>query len=996
MKFFKRLLAFMTLAVIVGGNLLAQGTTGQLTGTVLTEGSGLPGATVTATSPNLQGARVAYTDVNGNYTLGALPPGDYTVRFEMESMQTVTREVKVGVGQTSRADVTLGLSTLAESMTIIGAAPAVLETTQVQTNLSGAEIEALPIGRTLLATTSLAPGVNTNGPGNNLTISGSYAYDNLYLVNGVAIVENLRGQPHNLFIEDAIQETTIFTAGAISAEFGRFGGGVVSAITKSGGNDFSGTLRDSLTNDAWTETSDFRNPSTGAAQPDPRDKVNSVYEGTLGGRIVRDRLWFFAAGRKNDTSNEGFFALSGLPFDVGASSFRKEAKLTGQITASHSLIGSYLDASVKGTNNCQPLSGTGCLDMTAIDPEVENPNTFYTAQYNGILSPRLLVEASYAKKEFQFLGFGGASSDRILGTPIRDFGPTGGDYFYNAPQFSELNPESRDSEQAGVKGTFYLGTKSLGTHNLTAGYDGWKESTESNNFQSASNFQVATFAFAPEQDATGRVIRTTISAGDAILYWPIFESSLGSDAKTSAFYVNDKWDLSSHFSFNLGARYDKLDIVDQAGQKQADDSEISPRLGVIYDAFGDGRIRANASYSRYVSRLSENIFGSASTAGSPALFYYNYNGPDIVGSPQDALRQLFAWFDANGGYPGLTDPEILTFIRIPGATTEIGDNLRSPSVDEWTLGLGSQIGRRAFLRADYINRNWNNFYTTQRDRETGTVVANTATGQLADKGVIYNSELYDRNYDAVQLQGQYRISERLNLAGNYTWSELKGNITGETAGSGPIADTAYTYPEYQGFAQRNPIGFLGADQTHRLRAWLSFDQPTPFGNFNVSVLQRFDSGTPFSEIGAIDVRRSATRLPDGVVNPGYAGAPTTVTYFFSDRGEFRWDDVTATDLALNYNLPIRDLGFFIQGELINAFNEQAQIGGDTSIVTGATTACVQNVGANAGQRCDLFNPFTATPIEGVHWRRGQNFGKAAVVGDFQLPRTYRVSVGLKF
>lgn len=153
MRDFKRLFVFITVTLLVSSNLFAQATTGHLTGTVMTEGSGLPGATVTATSPNLQGARVGYTDVNGNYTLGALPPGDYTVRFEMQSMQTVTREVKVGVGQTSRTDVTLGLSRLDDSITIIGAAPAVLETTQVQTNLTGAEIEALPIGRTLLATT---------------------------------------------------------------------------------------------------------------------------------------------------------------------------------------------------------------------------------------------------------------------------------------------------------------------------------------------------------------------------------------------------------------------------------------------------------------------------------------------------------------------------------------------------------------------------------------------------------------------------------------------------------------------------------------------------------------------------------------------------------------------------------------------------------------------------------------------------------------------------
>src|SRR5512134_3187898 len=78
-----------------------------------------------------------------------------------------------------------------------------------------------------------------------LSIEGAMAYDSVFLLNGVAITENVRGQPFNLFIEDAIQETTVSTSG-ISAEYGRFGGGVVNAITKSGGNSFSGSYRQSF------------------------------------------------------------------------------------------------------------------------------------------------------------------------------------------------------------------------------------------------------------------------------------------------------------------------------------------------------------------------------------------------------------------------------------------------------------------------------------------------------------------------------------------------------------------------------------------------------------------------------------------------------------------------------------------------------------------------------------------------------------------------------
>ena len=95
-------------------------------------------------------------------------------------------------------------------------------------------------------------------------ISGAPSYENTFYVDGSVINETLRGQPQNLFIEDALQETTIQT-GAISAEYGRFTGGVVTAISKSGGNDFTGSLRDSLTNPKWTSQTPLNEPRPASA-----------------------------------------------------------------------------------------------------------------------------------------------------------------------------------------------------------------------------------------------------------------------------------------------------------------------------------------------------------------------------------------------------------------------------------------------------------------------------------------------------------------------------------------------------------------------------------------------------------------------------------------------------------------------------------------------------------------------------------------------------------
>src|SRR5207253_9660216 len=170
--------------------------------------------------------------------------------------------------------------------------------------------------------------------------------------------------------------------------------------------------------------------------------------------------------------------------------------------------------------------------------------------------------------------------------------------------------------------------------------------------------------------------------------------------------------------------------------------------------------------------------------------------------------------------------------------------LASPSVNEWSVGASTQIGK-GFLRADLIRRDWKDFYTSFTNQQTGQVTL--ATGAKADFTLVRNSNDFKRDYNAVEVQGQYRLIRNLTVGGNYTYSRLRGNYTGETSGGGPVTEGSdnTSYPQYHAFDQSNPIGYLSSDQTHKIRAWSSYDLPTRLGNFNVSVLERFDSGQPY-------------------------------------------------------------------------------------------------------------------------------------------------------
>ncbi|MGH7484794.1 MAG: TonB-dependent receptor, partial [bacterium] len=557
---------------------------------------------MTISSPSLLGTRTAVTDANGNYNFGGIPPGDYTVKFEMESMQTVTRTVRVGLATTARSDADMKLTAVAEAITVTASAPAVLETTEVQTNITQKLINDLPIARDLRGAVSLAPGVTNTGPSGNQVISGAPSFDNLYLIDGATVNENLRGQPHDLFIEDAIQETTILT-GAISAEFGRFTGGVVTAISKSGGNEFSGTFRDSFQSPKWTAVS----PSA-SAQAKRGKNINQTYEATLGGRIVRDRLWFFLAGRHFKTTNSTTLsnpAGNTLPapgYAAGRKQDREEVKLTGQVTPKHSITLSGLNITDKQTNN----NFGSVYELRALDAARETPNSFKTGHYNGVITNSFLLEASGAEKRFAFKGSGGdALGDEVNGTNAED--ATG--HFFGAPTFCGVcTTELRNNRNWTVKGTYYLSSKSMGTHNIVAGIDDWHSQRVSDNHQSASDFTVLYYdaigtAGCPfcgiRRQPDGSIHIGAQTGNTLLIWWPILESSKGTDLNTKSAFVNDKWDFNNKLSFNLGGRYDVNKGQDSAHQKVADDSKISPRLGLTYDVLGNGRLRLNASYSQY-------------------------------------------------------------------------------------------------------------------------------------------------------------------------------------------------------------------------------------------------------------------------------------------------------------------------------------------------------------------------------------------------------------
>jgi len=1003
----KRLAALFVL-LLVGIHALAQtAPSATLSGTVTADGAALPGVMVTVSSPNLQGTRSTVSTEAGAYLMPLLPPGDYTVKFELSGMQTVTRKAVLTAARTEILDIDLRPAAISEAITVTAETPvtAAIESTQVSTNFKQDMIEQLPILRNLQNVALLAPGVNSGGPNGNIMISGAMSFDSLYLVNGAIVNENLRGQPHDVYIEDAIQETTVMT-GAISAEYGHFTGGVVSAITKSGGNEFSGSFRSNFTNESWIAKTPFT--------ADQEDEINRHYEATLGGPFLRDRLWFFGAGRLAETSDiqqttpgnarAGDQNAAGVPYAVGdplppltyphgVDQTRLEGKLTGQLTGRHTLIGSYLD--VEQAEQNQRFTAA-IMDLRSLVEERETPNSLYSLTYNGVFTNHFFVEGQYAKKEFAFLGGGSPFTDNINGTLLQD--RARGTRWWTPTFRKTPEGEHRDHELYVGKATYFLTTKSLGTHEIKGGYEHFLEVRDVNNYQQGSDYRISVAQSIVRGDQVfGRFLNT--GTNTRVQYLPILVLSQGSEYEVDSVFLNDRWTLNSHWTFNIGMRFDKNDAMSgDHSFKVADDQAISPRFAVNYDFYGNGRLVLNAGFGQYVGRLAEGVGNDGDPAGRNASFAWNYRGPAInadVNAPTSslvptdvALQTIFKWFFDNGGInlrPFRTPPSV------PGVESILDPNgLKSPNVKEYTIGAGTMIGTRGYARADLVRRNWDDFYVSVVDKSTGRVT--DEFGTTFDQAIVQNdSDLYDREYTAVQTQFNYRLLPRLNVGGTYTWSRLVGNVVGEDTGSGPLVGVATERPEYRQESWNYPTGYLPGDVRNRLKVWASYDQPTPIGNFNVSLLQNFDSGNRTSVDGSID--------PSPFKDEGYVSEPTDISYFFGGRGTLKTDNVFRTDLAVNYSLNlVRGIQLFIQPEVINLFNEQAVVSFDEEVLTSSDVDYLAP-----------FNPFTTQPIEcpqgaaestcesmGAHWQKGPNFGKPDSESDYQQPRTFRFSVGLRF
>ena len=610
----KRLLV-LALLLLVPSLVFAQAqTTGAITGSAVDEdGSPVVDATVTVISTDTGLEREAKTDRNGEFFFGLLPVGNWSVTVIAPDMQPQVYSFRLGVGETVPINAVLvGGETVTETITVAGTASA-LASAEAGGNINYRDqVENLPLeNRNINVVARLSAQVSdATRTGAALTIAGAPSYDTTVLLDGAEISDPFFGTGTTVYLEDAIEEVQVLTSG-IGARYGRFQGGVVNAITKSGSNDFEATLRYEFDKESWNEKSPF-----GESQS---DELDEVYQGTAGGFIMKDYLWYFAGYREIPaTTDARTTGGTGQSFTTSANEDRTQVKLRGAPRSDHVIDVSYLEFEAVTDPWASRNLNPGHLQSTA--GSRGDPRETRTLTYQGVLNSSLFLELQGTEKEAAIFAGGDPSTGNHAFIDWNTFD------VYNNYWWDASDLDIRNNETASGNITYIVDTESAGTHSLEGGVQQVISTTGGENKQSPTDYNLIGFN-SDFVSIVGGEPRYTLRNGVS-QRWKALPLGGEQEIENNAVYIQDTI-TAGRWRFDVGFRYDDYDGKGPLPRFNMGFDDVAPRLGVAYDLADSWQLLA--TYGKYVSRFNDNFVQGATGVGTAPSIDHNYTGPDRVG-----------------------------------------------------------------------------------------------------------------------------------------------------------------------------------------------------------------------------------------------------------------------------------------------------------------------------------------------------------------------------
>jgi len=843
----KWMLCTLLMAVFgFGGTAFAQNA--QITGTLKDQSGGvLPGVTVTARNQDTGLTRSSVSEGTGAYRLSALPPGTYLLTVELPGFATETRaNLVLVIDQTATIDVTMRPQALQESVTVTGEAPIVdTRTAVVSTSVTNDQIQDLPVAsRRWVDLAMLTPGVSQDNirgffyRGNVNIGAGTREYSNGFVVDGVNNTWAQMGEPRQNFAMDSIREFKV-SQSTYKAELGLATGGVLTVVTKSGTNLFSGSAFTFFRDKSLTAQTVFE-----SARPDFR---RWQYGGTFGGPVVKDRTHFFAAFERSD-ENQFFTVNTGSRFPQYDGTYVSDqyrwtysARVDHQISPTQNLF-----ARAASEVEYRPIITAGGRVHPTNSFDFGVPRSSYVGGHTWLLNASMIndlrVQYAYAKYEVAPPYSHGSWEPGYFGDDRLNFCTA----VFNYPSLglggcgnSQMGPERRFQ----IRDDF---SWSRGSHQVKFGGD-----------LSIIRFQ---------SDSLGSPLGTwtmprdaAYNAADSSTYPTQYQNSLPTFAeipvKHFSTYLQDDWQLRDNLTLNIGVRYDiqfgsfnenlgdlqgriaaklgtafgsyPIPVPFHAGvDTRGDRNNFGPRIGLAWDVSGDGRTNVHAGYGLFYDNMRTlQNFGELTWPQAQSIIISNPAFPDPL---QGRSRSQF-------------------LSTAPPNISVLSNDAVNPYAHQTSGGVSRLLGRNLGITADVI------LVRRKSDRDTVDLNLPDAVTRVRPYPqfgrVSYWQYTADNDYNAFLFKFEKRMSNRYQYLVSYTLSKSD--------------DESFrnVFADVYGYAKRESPG--QADRRHRLVT--SGIVQLPYGILG-SVIADFRSSLPMNPVSSIDINRDgyANDLPAGV------------------------------------------------------------------------------------------------------------------------------------
>ena len=884
----RRILAVIVFLFAATATVRPQETHGMIEGVVRdTQGAVVPGVVVLA--GNGSGFKAeAVTDALGKYRFPALPPNQYELIATLaDFVKARVPDALLTLGAQLTVDFVLEAAGPNVTVEVVSQAPTVEITQSASTtSIRGSEIDRMPRGRDFSSLALRSPGANAEPKLGGLSIDGASGAENRMIVDGVETTDTLIGVPGLPLSADFIDEIQVKSSG-YAAEFGGSTGGVVNVVTRSGGELFRG--RAIVYGSADALDAGLR-PTLRLAIDDtrrveyvvfPEDRYRDIATGfTVGGPALPGRLWLFGGYLPSVRSidRQTTFTVERItqPFHQRVTRPALTANATAHIGNRWRAKSAFNLASQARRGLLPAADGTGNPNA---DYSIDEITSSYSASTNVdvTLGTQVLVSGRVGYFFRNLYNEGIHRGDRIA-YPTSSLGLADVPVEYQRPRGYANVPSNIGRERG--KGPHFNAQMSAtaffragGDHQLKSGVQMDRLGIDS--LVGNTGNVITVFwdqSFLGRRGPAGYYL---ISSNDRFPNLGVITEGKATVTNVGLF-VQDTWTVGRRLTVHLGLRTESESVPSLSPDPRIPDvairfgfaDKLAPRFGFSWDATGDGRTKIFGSWGLFYD-ITKLQLSTAFGAYSSVRYAYTLDGADIgriVDNADCPPACPGVLIDRTLAGPPLNDPD----------DSHIDPGLRQTRLREGVVGLEREIARALTLTARYAHKRIDRAMEdvgTQRPQEavTSVMIANPGFGKAS---LFYPGGAASalplpaarRDYDAVEIGLDRRLSGRWSGSVSYAWSRLAGNYSGlaqsdENGRVAPNTGRTFDYPLMSFDERGQPVsGPLASDRPHRMKASALVD--CGFG---------FSLGAQWFGMSGIPRTREAAFLPGHNVPVMYRG-----------------------------------------------------------------------------------------------------------------------------